>query len=108
MTHPMVPCRVTVLKRGFNQDLIDEFLEEQSQNIGLCECFDDGQEFVIEDFGAAPEGFCPYAWADIRTNLFTIAMGANVPGIRQPGTMLASCTDWFRPVLFKIERIEDE
>jgi uncharacterized repeat protein (TIGR04076 family) len=104
----MYPCRVTVLKRTLNQDLVDEFLEEEYRALGLCDCFSDGQQIVIDDYGAVPEGFCPSAWADIRKDLFGVAMGANVPGLRQPGTTIASCTDWFRPVLFKIERIEDE
>ena len=108
MSHPMFACKVTVLKRTINQALIDDYLEEEYGGIGLCDCFTDGQEIVIEDYAAVPENFCAPAWADIRKDLFTIAMGANVPGIRHPGTTITSCADWFRPVLFKIERVEDD
>ena len=108
MAFGMSKCRVTVLRRSVDRELADEFLEEEYQGMGPCECFEDSQEIVIEDYGVVPEGFCPSAWADIRKDLFAVAMGANIPGIRQAGTAVSSCADWFRPVLFKIERMPDD
>jgi uncharacterized repeat protein (TIGR04076 family) len=101
-------CRITVLKRTINQDLIDEYLEDDYREIGRCEVFRDGQEMVIQDYSAVPENFCASAWADIRKEILTVALGGNMPGIRQPGTVITGCTDWFRPVIFKVERIEDD
>jgi uncharacterized repeat protein (TIGR04076 family) len=97
-----------VVKRTINQDLIDEYLDDEFRGIGLCECFSDGQEIIIEDYLAVPDSFCTSAWADIRKDILTIAMGANMPGIRQSGTLITSCQDWFRPVLFKVERMEND
>jgi uncharacterized repeat protein (TIGR04076 family) len=91
-----------------DRDLIDGYLDDEYKGVGLCECFTEGQEIVIEDYSGVPEGFCPSAWADIRNDLFCVAMGADIPGIRQAGTAITSCHDWFRPVLFRIERIGDE
>jgi uncharacterized repeat protein (TIGR04076 family) len=31
-----------------------------------------------------------------------------MPGIRQPGIIIAGCTDWFRPVIFKVERMAND
>lgn len=108
MSFEMPKCKITVLKRTINQDLIDEYLDDAYQGIGPCDCFTDGQEIVIDDYSGVPEGFCASAWADIRKDMLAVAMGANMPGIRQPGTIIAGCLDWFRPVIFKIERMADD
>lgn len=101
-------CKITVLKRTVNEDLIDEYLEDDYRDIGRCEVFRDGQEILIEDYSAVPENFCASAWADIRKEIMTVALGGDMPGIRQRGTVITGCTDWFRPVIFKVERIEDD
>jgi uncharacterized repeat protein (TIGR04076 family) len=108
MSFEMPKCKITVLKRTINQDLIDEYLDDAYQGIGPCDCFRDGQEIVIGDYSGVPEGFCASAWADIRKDMLAVAMGANMLGIRQPGTIIAGCLDWFRPVIFKIERMADD
>jgi len=53
-----------------------------------------------------PEDFCPWAWADIRGDLMMIVTGGDPPWIKQRNTTITGCTDWFRPVIFRIERIE--
>ena len=106
MTYEMPKCRVTVLKRTINQDLINEYLDDELRDIGPCECFRDGQEIIIDDHSAVPENFCASAWADIRKDILTIAIGGNMPGIRQHGTLITGCTDRFRPVIFKVERMD--
>lgn len=105
MASEMPKCKITVLKRTINQDLIDEYLADEHQEMGLCEAFTDGQEFVLERPWELPEGFCAWAWADIRKEILALAYGGDMPGIREPGTAIAGCSDWFRPVIFKIERL---
>ena len=102
----MPKCKITVLKRTIDKKLVEEFLDEEFHNVELCELFEEGQEFVIDDFVKVPDNFCPHAWADIRKDVHMVAYGGNVPGFRQKGTTIAGCTDWFRPVIFKIERID--
>ena len=107
MTAEMPKCKITVLKRTIHQDLIDDYLDEAYRGTGLCECFKEGEEFVI-DPATVPKAFhdrCAWAWDDIRKDIMTVAMGADIPGIRQPGTVLTGCTDWLRPVIFKVERL---
>ncbi len=111
MSWEMPKCKITVLKRTINQDLIDEYVEDAYRDIGPCESFRDGQEFVIESeeaLSAVPEGFCAWAWADIRKDILAVATGANMPGFRRRGTAVTGCSDWFRPVIFKVERMEDD
>jgi uncharacterized repeat protein (TIGR04076 family) len=105
MPQDLHKCKITVLKRMLNQDLAQEYLETEGK-WGACEQFSDGQEFVLEDPYRMPEGFCLWAWADIRGDVMTIVTGGDPPWIKQHGVSIAGCTDWFRPVIFKVERID--
>ncbi len=107
MSVEMPKCRITVLKRTINRDLIDEYLDKDtSKDFGPCDRFVDGQEFIVDGYSAeVPEGFCAWAWADIRKDIFTVAAGADMPGMKQRGAVITGCTDWFRPVIFKVERV---
>ncbi len=100
-------CKITVLKRTINKDLIEEYAEDSFKNINRCECFKDGQEIIYDPNSASvPDNFCHWAWADIRKDINMIALGGNEPGMKKEGITITGCTDWFRPVIFKIERME--
>ena len=109
MSSEMPKCKITVLKRIINRDLIEEYIDEEYKDHGPCEFFKEGQEFVV-DPSTVPEEFfkcCSWAWADIRHDILTVAAGGNMPGIKLRGTVITGCRDWFRPVIFKIERMEN-
>lgn len=106
MPQKMPRCKITVLKRTINRDLIDEYLEDEGKDMKRCELLKEGQEFILDRYYRAPEGFCEWAWADIRHDILTLAYGGSMPGMKQPGTLIVGCTDWFRPVIFKVERID--
>jgi uncharacterized repeat protein (TIGR04076 family) len=102
----MPECRITVLKRTFHREIVDEYLtEESAAKLGLCPCFREGQEFIQDPSLQPPAGFCTWAWADIRANVMTILQGGNWPE-HKPGVCIACCSDGCRPVIFKIERVE--
>jgi len=88
-------CKIKVLKRKLNTDWNKEFRNKEGKK---CEAFTDGQEFIIDSPWSAPEGFCHWAWADIRTFILLVQEG-------KFDTFVSCCTDGFRPVFFKIERI---
>jgi uncharacterized repeat protein (TIGR04076 family) len=100
-------CRVTVLKKVYNKDLIDEYLDTSQWYPGPCERFEVGQEFEVDLYGMPQDlcDCCPFAWADIRHDIMTVACGGDMPGLKQAGTALSGCRDWFRPVIFKVERL---
>ena len=104
----MSKCRITVVKRSLNQELIDAYVSETRQNFEKCPVYEDGQEIIIEGFPLKPEGFCDWAWADIHRDVTAVMFGGSYPWIRQPGTAITCCTDGLRPVIFKVEKIEDE
>ena len=75
----MAKCKITVLKRTVHQDLIDEYLKEGvAEQIGPCDRFEDGQEFIQDESLSPPEGFCTWAWADIRGNVVAIMFGGKL------------------------------
>ncbi len=87
--------RITVLKRELEKEIIDQL---KTGPKSACTRFSDGQEFTVKSQWSMPEKFCEWAWADIRTYI-PMVMG-------QGNRIAACCTDGFRPVFFKIERIE--
>ncbi|MGD8544764.1 MAG: TIGR04076 family protein [Candidatus Bathyarchaeota archaeon] len=100
-------CKITVLKKTFHQDLVDTYLEEGWRPSGPCECFREGEEFIV-DPSKPPEEFhnrCPWAWADIYRAIMNVSSGANTIGAKKQGLVIVGCNDWFRPVIFKIERL---
>ena len=103
MTHPK-PVRITVIKKTFNQDFVDQYTEGVKwEPKGCCHDFEVGQEFISD--GHMPEGFSDWAWADIQKYVMTLARGGNMVGVK-PGMFITACTDGFRPVFYKLERIE--
>ena len=102
-------AKITVLKRMANRDLIEQYMgdEYKARDIAPCGGLEDGQEFVVENPGTPPEGFCGWAWANIHKEIVAIMSGGDFqPWVNRPNTMIACCTDGFRPVVFKIERVD--
>jgi uncharacterized repeat protein (TIGR04076 family) len=102
----MANIKITVLRRTIEKDLVDEYIKPGDSEFGPCELFEDGQEFLLEGFPTIPKGFCDWAWADIQRDVIGIAMGADMPWMMKPGVAVSCCTDGFRPVIFKIERVD--
>jgi uncharacterized repeat protein (TIGR04076 family) len=94
-----------VLKVTFNQDLVDAYLDVEG-DYGPCDRFKVGQEFIVGDPFEIPEGFCAWAWGGIRKDILGIMAGVDKPWMKQRGVEIVACIDWFRPVYFKIERID--
>lgn len=105
MSYELPKCKVTVLKVTVNQDLADEYLKDAS-GFGPCERFKVGQAFVIDHPFTMPDNFCAWAWADINKEILAIATGSDWPWLKQRGMTIAGCTDWLRPVYFKIEKLD--
>ena len=93
--------KITVLRRTLNED----FLQEYAESMWVpCQLFEEGQEFLCDGI-KMPAGFCSWAWADLHQFVLTLARGGNFVGV-QPGVFISNCTDGFRPVSFKLERVD--
>ena len=97
-------CRITVVKRMLNREAANEFLAEPAK-LSKCDIVADGQEFIISSPYEMPEGICASAWADIRPYIIAAASGGSFPMMKNPDAIVAACSDLFRPVIFKIEKI---
>lgn len=92
--------KITVLRRTLNEDFLSDYAESIWEP---CERLEEGQEFICEGINM-PAGFCSWAWTDIAPYVMTLARGGNFRGTRE-GVFVSCCTDGYRPVFFKIERI---
>jgi uncharacterized repeat protein (TIGR04076 family) len=96
----LVKIRITVLKKMWNEDLIKKY----GKNVTPCEYFNIGDEFVLDNL-EIPKGFCSWAWTDIQRDVVVLAYGGNFR-MKDEGITVSCCTDGFRPVIFKLERID--
>ena len=87
-------------------DLVHVFVNDP-ENFSACNRVKDNQEFTIHNPYEMPDGICSYAWADIRPQILAIASGSTFSFLKEKNTTIATCTDPFRPVLFKIEKIDE-
>ena len=99
-------CKITVAKRMVHNNLANEYLEVPYE-IGVCDKVADGQSFTTDNPYELPNGMCASAWADIRPYIIAIASGGKFKFMKHKNTILASCADPIRPVLFTIERYDE-
>ena len=98
-------CKITVIKRSLNLDIIDGYMKEEMKSSNLCSKFKEGDKFMVTSEFDMPDNFCHWAWADIRKDIMAIIHGAQFSWFKEKGMTISGCTDWFRPVLFKIEKL---
>jgi len=55
----MIKCKITVLKRNFNKDYVEQYVQNQrKKTLGPCEVFQEGQEFITDVFSGIPQIIC--------------------------------------------------
>ena len=102
----MAKVKITVVKKVNNKDMFGDNPPVGFTAVPECDRVELGQEF-ISDEGKCPPGFCSWAFADIQRDITHLRLGGDFPWIKEKGTILSCCTDGVRPVVFKLERIED-
>lgn len=111
----MAKAKITVIKKLNMKDIYGDKLPTDIDSTLTTECsrFEIGQEFIIDtadgehSWKSFPKGFCVWAYADLQRDILHILFGGSYPWFKQKGTVISCCTDGMRPVIFKIERIED-
>ena len=103
----MADVKITVIDKIAKQELQRQYgvLDFKDGDDTTCDRFKIGDTFTYGDGDIVPSGFCAWAWADIHRDVVALKNGANFRSKKQEGTQIACCTDGFRPVFFKIERI---
>jgi len=103
----MAKLKITVVKTFTNEEVFGDNLPEDLEKAdNPCGMHHPGQEFTLEKL-ACPEGFCSWAFTDIFREIVHLMMGGNYPWTGKSGVAFASCTDGKKPVVFKLERIEE-
>ena len=99
--------KITVLKKSVPQEVFSSGMPAATDIDEACSSFSVGQEFIVEKDGKMPEGFCTWAWDDIYKVVTLLQYGGNCTWINETGTGITCCTDGFRPVIFKVTRLEE-
>ena len=103
----MKRVKITVLRKEFYPEYADAYLTE-GREVGPCPLLEAGDTFVFEGGAQMPEGFCPWAWADIYNSVSALAAGASYsPWNNREGQTIVCCTDGIRPVVFELHAMEE-
>ncbi|UCG37015.1 MAG: TIGR04076 family protein [Candidatus Bathyarchaeota archaeon] len=97
--------RITVLRKLASKEIFGG-KPPLGQTIEACPVFKVGQQFVVDEGGEMPRGFCHWAWNDLYKVVTALRYGANwETGAKEKGApTVHCCTDGLRPVIFKLER----
>lgn len=107
----MNKVKVTVLRRECFCDLQKKYLKDPES--GKCPMFKEGQEFIFDPmtYQSMNNGkFCGETWDCIHKYVYTALNGGSpMEGWTNDNhLMIACCNDGTRPVIFKIERLDNE
>ena len=94
--------KITVLEKTFHQDFVDTYAADPT-GWKPCSHFEVGDEYITAK-GAPwvmPDGFCGWAWADMQKLVYGMARGGQ-------DVFVTCCTDGYRPVIFKLEKVKGE
>ncbi len=98
--------KITVLKKLSAEEVYGGPLPEVGDEMApYCDRFQVGQEFIMDESGTIPTGFCTWAWHDIYPAVTGLRFGGNFPWMKKEGMIYSCCSDGVRPVFFKIERL---
>lgn len=92
--------KITVMKKLYHADLVEQYAQNP-ETWSPCTHFNVGDVFITEKERPwdMPSGFCGWAWADIQKIVYGMARGGQ-------DVFITSCTDGYRPVIFKLEKIK--
>ena len=106
--------KLTILRRFHPTEVFDPLpvtpvLEPLKGETGFekCELFEDGQEFIVDEHIDMPEGFCTDAWNTIYSAVRFAALGGDVLWMTDPRVDIVNCIDGLRPVIIKVERLDE-
>lgn len=104
-------CKITVLRRECYKDLQNEYLADPKS--GPCPLFYDGQEIIVDSdnfFHMMDGKFCSEAWDCISRYVYAALQGGSIMRgwTNNEKMMITCCNDGTRPVIFKLERIDEE
>ncbi len=95
-----MPAELRSRVRDGGKDFNEDFYRDHPYGAAAdCGRFEIDQEFVTDNPWDPLEGFCTWAWGDLRSIIHRMHGG-------NPTVMISCCTDRLRPVFFKLEAVE--
>ena len=109
--HMKHKCKITILKRECYRDSQAEYLADPKS--GPCPYFHEGQEIIVDSdnfFRMLNGTFCAEAWDCISRYVYAALQGGSIMQgwTNNEKVMITCCNDGTRPVIFKLERIDEE
>ena len=103
------PLRITVERVFTPREVFGKEIRQASDSEAIppCPVFKKGQVFETENGFSRPEGFCGWAWRDLTVRLTKFDLIDDMDWPERNMTYVA-CGDGVRPVIFKLERIENQ
>ena len=103
-------AKITVLRKTYFEDLAEVYLS--NPQVGPCSIFEEGQTFIVDksNYLSMLDGkFCSEAWSAISHYVYAALQGGSLMDgwTNDEKVMIACCNDGTRPVIFKIERLEE-
>ncbi|MFC1935894.1 TIGR04076 family protein [Chloroflexota bacterium] len=104
----MPKVKITVTKKLTTKDVYgDKFPTELAGDFAPdCPRHNEGEEFLVQEDGACPPGFCGWAYADIQRDITHLGLGGSYPWCQEKNVGISCCTDGLRPVFFKLETMD--
>lgn len=101
------PLKITVIRKMDAKEIFGETLRQiVNEGNDVCRRTKVGQEFIVQEDGLMPSGFCSYAWHDIYAQVGALQFGAHYPSMRRKGEFYCTCHDGVHPVFYKLEVLE--
>lgn len=108
----MPKCKITVLEKQFFPQLAAEYCA--NPKVGPCSLFQVGEVRILDSSDyfnmQIPNGFCSEAWHSISHYVYAALQGGSIMSgwMKDEKVMIACCNDGTRPVVFKLERLDEE
>ena len=98
--------KITVIKKLSAKEVYGNPLPDVADDVSAyCDRLEVGKEFIVEESGAMPSGFCTWAWHDIYPAVTGLRFGGNYPWMKKNIKIYSCCSDGVRTVFFNIERL---
>lgn len=100
----MPKLKITVIKTFSPEDVFGQEYRLPSGELAKRCHLKEGQSW--ETKWEMPNGFCRWAWEDLRKDRYLLYFGGNIPDMDE-GLVYVSCSDGKSPVVFKLERLNE-
>ena len=103
----MSKVKISVIRKFSPKEVLGhEFIRPNGNPIVPCG-IQVGEVYVVDETGNMPEGFCHHAWFGLYKNVSVLRNGGGFPNWTGENMIFTACPDGIRPVIFKLERIEE-